>query len=66
MLPWVNYTNDTCRLFLYQKLRQFLALFAVWLIHFVWEEFVLTPTALYIAHLLKLYCHPVSLGELCK
>jgi len=51
MLPWVNYTRETSRLFLYhriQKLRKFMAIFVLQPIHFEWEEFVLIPTAPYI------------------
>ena len=42
------------------------AIFAVRPMHFVWGEFVFAPTALCIVHLLKLHCHSISLGELCK
>jgi len=45
MLLWVNYTNETCKLFLHyrnQKLGQFLAIFAVWPIHFVWGRISVT------------------------
>ena len=55
------------KLFLHQciqKLRRFLAIFAVQSIHLVWGEFVFAPTALYIAHLLAIHCHSVSLGKL--
>ena len=38
-----------------QKLGRFLAIFAEQPINFVWEEFVFTPTVLYIVQLLKKY-----------
>jgi len=46
-----------------KKLRQILVIFAVWHIHFIWEEFEFAPTMLYIVHLLKVHCHSVSLGK---
>ena len=69
MLPWVNYANETCRLFLHrhiQKLGWFSVIYPVRPIHFVREEFVLASTAPYIVRLLKVHCHSVSLGKLCK
>jgi len=47
-----------------QKLGWFLAIFAVRPIHFIWGEFVFTPTASYIVHWLKVHCHSISLSEL--
>ena len=54
MFPLVSYTNEMCRLVLHhciQNLWQFLAIFAVQPMHFVWEGFVFTPTAPYIVNL---------------
>ena len=56
MLLWVNYTNETCRLFLHcrnQKLGRFLATFAAQPIYFVQGGFVFAPTAPYTVHLSK-------------
>jgi len=69
ILPWINCTNEMCRLFLHhhiQKLGRFLAIFAVQPIHFVWEKFVFASTALYIFLSLKVCNHSVFLGKLCR
>ena len=50
----------------FKSKNDFLVMFFVWPICFVWGEFVFTPTAPYIVHLLKVHCNFISLGKLCK
>jgi len=62
MLLWVNYTNETSRLFLYYHNRSWDDFGdGPYILH--GGEFVFAQTTLHTIHLLKVHCHYLSLHE---